>query len=309
MGSFTHAAPSDVDALSVELQAWLRSRSYVTEVSRTEAGIVLRATKAGRAALGRPNVLTIAAQTSNEQTRIVIRSADWTPTARRAAVLWIAAGFFSFGTTLLIPAWTFVEQGRLRSHVRRLLAERFPVPAPDRPAARVARPRPKAPPATRRLTPNYEIVSIRETGRVERPIGTETRTIDNLNSQTPMTRSLKAAQSWTKTYSLDFERSELRTRSGGIELANVLTAREAVEKTVRSHYSVSDSVELSREEEIKVDVDGATQLEVTLEWKRIVQGGTVHIRDRANDEEYDIPYEVDVDVTFDQRQSEERKAT
>jgi hypothetical protein len=78
-------------------------------------------------------------------------------------------------------------------------------------------------------------------------------------------------------------------------------ARGNIERTLRTQYSVSSEMEQNFEEEITVTVPPKTALVLIMDWKTIVQEGYVRVQDSAG-RTADVPFEVPLEVTFDQKQ-------
>ena len=145
------------------------------------------------------------------------------------------------------------------------------------------------------------IIGVFETSRSERSAGSDTRSVDNSQSDTTVTRSIRASKRWTQNCRIDVERT--RVAGGGLDLklANLASLTGNIERTLRTQYSVSSEVEQNFEEEITLTVPPKTALVLIMDWKTIVQEGYVRVQDSAG-RTADVPFEVPLEVTFDQKQ-------
>ncbi|MBG0567386.1 hypothetical protein [Actinoplanes aureus] len=153
-------------------------------------------------------------------------------------------------------------------------------------------------------TADPRVLDIVETGRVERPVGTDTRKIDNSGSGSDVTRNIKASRRWTQSCGVEME--SLRTRSGGVDfsVADFLSLKGSLETQVRKLYSISTEQEQTFEEEIGVTVPPHTALVVVMEWKRIAQQGRIRLTVPQRGI-VELPFEIDLGITFDLRQYEQ----
>lgn len=159
------------------------------------------------------------------------------------------------------------------------------------------------------IRPNkLEVVSIIETHRSEEILGIGQRLIDNSKSTSKTTRKFTVSQEWSKSYSIQYENTQvngiewnLGVKLPEIEIANIkLTSQE----TLKNQYSVSEGKKENYTEEVQVEVSGYKKLKVIFTWKRIWQHGVIKFRHQDNTE-FDVPFQVAVEVTFDQSQIDE----
>ena len=116
-----------------------------------------------------------------------------------------------------------------------------------------------------------------------------------------MTRTIRASKRWTQNCRIDVERT--RVAGGGLDLklADLAALTGDIERTLRTQYSVSSEMEQNFEEEITVTVPPKTALVLIMDWKTIIQEGYVRMQDAAG-RTVDVPFEVPLEVTFDQKQ-------
>jgi hypothetical protein len=149
------------------------------------------------------------------------------------------------------------------------------------------------------------VLEVVETDRSERSLGTDVRTIDNRASETTVVRTIKASKRWRQTCQIDIEKSRAKSKDSYVILPELLSVKSIVEDSVRRQYSISTDVEQAFEEEVTLTVQQRTGLIIYMDWKRIVQHGYVRLVDPFQ-RVIEVPFEVDVGVTFDQRQRDER---
>jgi hypothetical protein len=168
------------------------------------------------------------------------------------------------------------------------------VGAPDR--SRVGDPTPDRPEA------HLGGTDIVEAGRHEVPLGDETRVIDNSRSSSPTVRVMRVTKEWTKSYTLDVERAT--TIKGSAALTVLAALKAEAERTISRHYSASAEERQSFEEEVTLNIGAGIRSEVLFSWKEIRQSGTVVLD--SGGATVQIPFEVVVGLTFDQRQIDVR---
>jgi hypothetical protein len=149
--------------------------------------------------------------------------------------------------------------------------------------------------------PRLEVVGMVETMRIEQPMGAEQRVIDNAQSETTITRTLRATKRWTQSCQLEIEKSRVNGQTVDVSVPNVASLRASLEHTLRERYSTSVESEQIFEEEVAVTVPPRSRVELVMEWKRIVQQGYIELQD-TDGVTLEVPFEAAVGVTFDQRQ-------
>ena len=141
--------------------------------------------------------------------------------------------------------------------------------------------------------------SVVESSRQETPLGEERRTIDNSQSSSESTRTVRLTREWSRSCTVEMERAT--TLSGSADLSiHVLDLKGGAEHTLSKTYSASADERETFEEEVTLNISAHTRTEVVFAWKEIRQRGFV--RAAGSGYEIQIPYEVVVGVTFDQRQ-------
>jgi hypothetical protein len=141
-------------------------------------------------------------------------------------------------------------------------------------------------------------VDIVEASRRELALGDETRVIDNSRSSSPTVRTMRLTKEWTKSYAVDMESA--MTVKGSVALSALAALKAEAERTLTKHYSASVEDRRSFEEEVTLTIGAGIRSEIVFSWKEICQTGTVVLR--SADTAVEIPFEVVVGVTFDQRQ-------
>jgi hypothetical protein len=141
-------------------------------------------------------------------------------------------------------------------------------------------------------------VDVVEAARRELALGDETRVIDNSRSSSPTVRTMRLTKEWTKSYAIDMESA--MTVTGSVALSALAGLKAEAERTLTKHYSTSVEDRRSFEEEVTLTIGAGIRSEIVFSWKEIRQSGTLVLR--SADTAVEIPFEVVVGVTFDQRQ-------
>lgn len=149
-------------------------------------------------------------------------------------------------------------------------------------------------------------VEVIETDQFEEPLGEEARVIDNRHSATGVTRSVRASREWSRTLSIGSD----QTRTYGGEVGGGvawLKVKGNVEQELKRSYSTEASTKQEFSEEITITVPERTSVRLVLRWKRIWQRGVVRVTE-ADGVVYDVPFQVVVNITFDQSQHDADEA-
>lgn len=149
------------------------------------------------------------------------------------------------------------------------------------------------------------IVSIVETSISEEFIGEEQKLIDNSNSATSLTRRIAVNREWSQSYTVEYEKTQTIGGEFNIGIDKATSIKLAAGEALRAKYSVSEETRRTRTDEIVLNVPSQTKLRVFIHWKRLWQHGLVKLRDEKN-REFEVPFKVAVDVTFDQIQRDEK---
>jgi hypothetical protein len=144
-----------------------------------------------------------------------------------------------------------------------------------------------------------ESFQIVEASRREIPLGEERRVIDNSQSSSMTSHTIRLTKEWTRSYTLDLTTATSGQVSGGFA-AGFVALKAAAERAVSSRYSASIQERQSFEEEVTVSSAAHTHSEIFFSWKQVRQRGKVVVRSQGGSVE--IPFEVVIGVTFDQRQ-------
>jgi hypothetical protein len=157
----------------------------------------------------------------------------------------------------------------------------------------------RQPPAPPQRPDRVEVI---EHDQYEEPLGEEARVIDNSNSITGVTRRVTASREWSRTVTIGGEQN----RTVGGELGggvSWLSAKATIEQELHRTYSTEAQAKQVFAEEITITVPERTSVKLVLRWKRIWQRGVVRVT-RPDETFYDVPYQVVVNVTFDQSQQD-----
>jgi uncharacterized C2H2 Zn-finger protein len=125
----------------------------------------------------------------------------------------------------------------------------------------------------------------------------EVRRIDNSRSGADLKRTMTIAHEWRQAVQLETENAREDNRAGNISLS-LAEVSASVERTVKSHYQVTQETARTQTDEITVTVPAHTITTITLtpefEWRH----GIVRIP-RDDRQIMEIPYRVRVGVKFD----------
>jgi hypothetical protein len=150
--------------------------------------------------------------------------------------------------------------------------------------------------------PDPRIIEVVETEQVEELLGEEVRVINNLESSSGATRSVKASREWTRTLTIGTE----HTRTLGAEVGggvSWLKVKGNIESELQRNYSMESTSRHLFEEEITIIVPARTNLRLSLRWKRIWQHGVVRLAN-YDGSVTEVPYRFVVNMTFDQSQQD-----
>jgi hypothetical protein len=275
MNVIEHPSAVDPTTLANQIEAWFTDHKFVTElsVSGNSAELLARRKNPARTAIGASRGIAVAIDASDDGTRIEIRAAEWKRNLIGPAVLAIS----TFGASALVPGWSRVLQKQLEHYVRSLLG---PAEGPS----------------------ELAIVEVIEGQRSERPIGDDVRTLDNSGSSSVLSRDLKITKRWSQTCSIDIEQTNTRGSSRELLLHQLASISGDISETVRKHYSMTSETEEIFEDGIALSVPAHTAVQLTVQWKRLLQHGVVRLVDRRTNIIYEVPYESAVGLTFDQKQ-------
>jgi hypothetical protein len=177
------------------------------------------------------------------------------------------------------------------------------MPGPDQPGGSPASQNPYGqPPQPAAPVPPPQILEYVETDQTEEPLGQEVRVIDNRQSSTGVTRSVKASREWTTNLTVGTENTRTLGGEMGVE-KRWLTIKGKIESELQHNYSMEVGSRHLFEESLTISAPPRTSIRLVLHWKRIWQNGVVRLShyDGAITE---VPYKFVVNVTFDQSQQD-----
>jgi DNA-directed RNA polymerase subunit RPC12/RpoP len=158
-----------------------------------------------------------------------------------------------------------------------------------------------APPAAAPAPVMLEIV---ETERREDPFGTDSRLVDNSQSQATVKRTFTVSKDWSREYSVSYEKASVENAGITLGEKDIASISAGCEQTLTKRYSVSQTSSQTYTEEVEIDVPAATKLRIDFQWKKILQCGYVNVRESSG-QIVRVPFSAVVGVTFDQAQVEE----
>ena len=147
-------------------------------------------------------------------------------------------------------------------------------------------------------------VAVVETERMEEPIGSETRVIDNARSAVTLTRRFTVSKEWSRTYSVDYEKASVSNVGLKLGLNELSSFTAGFEQTIKERFSITRETKDVYSEEIEIQVPGSKRLTVVLNWKKIWQLGLLKFH--LNGRESSVPFRVVIGITFDQSQVDGR---
>ena len=152
------------------------------------------------------------------------------------------------------------------------------------------RPPPSAQPSSARVV---------EVSRSEVPIGEEFLQIDNSRSSSPSVRVKRLTKEWTRSYSVEVDKSSTLSGSGGLAF-HVVELKAQAEQAVSHKYSAQAEERQTYEDEVTITVAAKTNSQIVFSWKEIHQNGYVVFGEEEGAPQ--VPFDIIMGVTFDQRQ-------
>src|SRR5690349_1028923 len=272
-----HDVGVDAGDVGRRVQAWLETRNLQCETSSGPGWIRIRAQAAPswKRTIGATPAVEVSLRTSGLVTDVDIRQGTVT------GGVW-AARYFTYSWIAYGASYAVLKK-ELEDFIRSVLEGR-----------------------SDHQQSGLRVIDLRETGRIERPLGTDVRNIDNSASSVPVTRTIKASKSWRQTCQVEVERS--RTTEIGLDLSapHVATLKSGATSAVRDKYAVSEETMQTFEEEISLTVERGSFVQLFIDWKAIVQTGEVAFEDAAG-RVFRVAFGVEVGVTFDQRLVDQRR--
>jgi hypothetical protein len=152
----------------------------------------------------------------------------------------------------------------------------------------------------------FQVLGISNAKRIYEDDGDEPKFVDNLKSDVPFKRTIRASRRWTQTVQLQTQSARESGTSGGLGLSAIFTAelRKTLLHTLSSSYSASSQMERVFEDTFEVDVPPRTRMQIMLHWKRVVQIGKLRIRSSDGRVIY-VPFRVVIDLSVDPENSTE----
>lgn len=151
--------------------------------------------------------------------------------------------------------------------------------------------------------PEPQILGFVETGQVEEPLGQEVRVIDNRQSGTGVTRSVKASREWSRSLTLGTEQTRSAELEAGAKFTKWLSIKGKIEAELQRNYSMETSSKHVFEESLTISAPPRTTIRLVLHWKRIWQEGVVRLS-HYDGTISEVPYKFVVNITFDQSQQD-----
>jgi hypothetical protein len=152
----------------------------------------------------------------------------------------------------------------------------------------------------------FQVLGIANAKRIYEDDGDEPKFVDNLKSDVPFKRTIRASRRWTQTVQLQTQSARESGTSGGLGLSSIFTAelRKTLLHTLSSSYSASSEMERVFEDTFEVEVPPRTRMHIMLHWKRVVQIGRMRIRS-SDGRTIHVPFRVVIDLSVDPENSTE----
>ena len=110
---------------------------------------------------------------------------------------------------------------------------------------------------------------------------------------------MSLTREWARTCNLYVERTNTVRGSAGPGIHG-LTLKAEAEKTLKTSYSVTSEQRWVSQEKVTLNIPERTRSMITFSWKEGRRKGIVQLT--GTDFEVQVPYEVAVALTFDQKQ-------
>jgi hypothetical protein len=141
---------------------------------------------------------------------------------------------------------------------------------------------------------------IDESRRSTVPRGSEERLIDHSETSAHVRKTIVFSRRWTQTFTTESESSWTVGAGLTLGLGKLSTFKASAESKLRERYAVSLEASQTHQEELVIEIPPAKKILIVLDWKEILQHGTVFFRGAEG--RVGIPFAVSVGLTFDQRQ-------
>lgn len=151
-----------------------------------------------------------------------------------------------------------------------------------------------------------QLVGVSETYRSEEHIGADERIIDNSRSGGKQTRRFSISKEWIQSYNIEYEKAQTNRGEfvAGLSHLISLNFKMQAEEAIKSKYYNAEETRRTYTEDIQIEVLPYTKMRMQFNWKRIWQHGLLRFRDTV-DREIEVPFQVSVELTFDQTQVDE----
>lgn len=150
-------------------------------------------------------------------------------------------------------------------------------------------------------TSDWSIIQLVETKRIDEPLGTEIREVDNSKSEIQVVRKFTVSREYVCAYTIDYEKTFGMNGDLLLGVANFSTIKAGLDRKITEKYSISSSQKRTYMEEITLTIPAKKKVLINLNWKQVWQCGVIRLRDTAN-KELEIPFRVSLEPTFDQQQ-------
>ena len=151
----------------------------------------------------------------------------------------------------------------------------------------------------------WNISEIIKKGRSQEPIaGVEERLIDNSRSGSTVTKTLTIIREWSCTYTIEHQHDHRTIDTRTVQVKDGITKARSVEDALRDRFAYTHGTKHVHEENVEVVIQPFKKMRVLLNWKNILEIGTIVLQDQYQ-ARIELPFAIVIGVTFDQTQIDE----
>jgi hypothetical protein len=164
-----------------------------------------------------------------------------------------------------------------------------------------------APRSAERNSPpkRQQLSDVIKKGRAQQLIhGVEEHVIDNSRSGSTVTKTLTVTREWACTYTIEHQHDHKTVDTSTIQVRDGVTKARSVENALRNRFAYTHGSKHVYQENVEVVIPPFKKMRVLLNWKNILEVGSVVLRDQY-DAGIELPFAIVIGVTFDQAQIDE----
>jgi len=151
----------------------------------------------------------------------------------------------------------------------------------------------------------WKLSDVIKKGRAQQLIpGVEEHVIDNSRSGSTVTKTLTVTREWACTYTIEHQHDHKTVDTSTIQVRDGVTKARSVENALRNRFAYTHGSKHVYQENVEVVIPPFKKMRVLLNWKNILEVGSVVLRDQY-DAGIELPFAIVIGVTFDQAQIDE----